>query len=32
MPKVPSINESPLVPRPSGALIPERDLLSTPVL
>lgn len=32
MPKVPSINESPLVPKPSGALIPERDLLSTPVL
>ena len=32
MPKVPSINESPLVPKPSGALIPERDLYSTPVL
>ncbi len=32
MPKIPSINESPLVPKPSDALVPERDLYSTPVL
>jgi len=32
MPKVYSPNESPLVQKPSNAFIPERDLLSTPVL
>lgn len=32
MPKIHSVNDSPLVPKPSGVLIPERDLSSTPVL
>ena len=32
MPKIYSPNESPLVPKPSDVLIPERDLYETPVL
>lgn len=32
MGKVKSVNDSPLVPLPTNAFVPERDLLSTPIL